>query len=70
MGTNDILEPETRYAKSGGLHIAYQVVGDGPIDLVVVPGFASNLELTWESTAESAWLRRLASFKEPSKTTD
>jgi hypothetical protein len=36
--------PETRYARSGGVHIAYQVVGDGPIDLVFVPGFVSHLE--------------------------
>ncbi len=37
--------PETRYAKSGGVHIAYQVVGDSPIDVVSVLGFASNVEL-------------------------
>ena len=36
--------PETRYAKSGDDHIAYQVVGDGPIDLVFVPGWVSNVE--------------------------
>jgi len=40
--------PETRYAKSGELRIAYQVVGNGPLDLVFVPGFVSNLaSVTW-----------------------
>jgi pimeloyl-ACP methyl ester carboxylesterase len=54
--------PETRYARSGNLHIAYQVVGDGPRDLVMVPGFVSNVEMTWEVPAAAAFLRRLASF--------
>ncbi len=40
--------PETRYARSGGLRIAYQVVGSGPLDLVFVPGFVSNIDLFWE----------------------
>lgn len=40
--------PETRYAKSGDLNIAYQVTGGGPLDLVFVPGFVSNLDLVWE----------------------
>lgn len=40
--------PETRYAKSGEVRIAYQVVGEGPLDLVFVPGFVSNVELFWE----------------------
>jgi class 3 adenylate cyclase len=40
--------PETRYAKSGELHIAYQVAGQGPLDLVVVPGFVSHVELARE----------------------
>ena len=46
--------PETRYAKSGDTSIAYQVVGDGPIDLVHVLGFTSHLELWWESPALAA----------------
>jgi class 3 adenylate cyclase len=54
--------PETRYAKSGDVSIAYQVVGDGPIDLVLVPGFVSHLELDWEEPAHAHFLRRLASF--------
>ena len=40
--------PETRYARSGSVRIAYQVVGSGPLDLVLVPGFISNLDLFWE----------------------
>jgi hypothetical protein len=39
--------PETRYAKSGDVHIAYQVVGNGPLDLVWVYGAAGNIELQW-----------------------
>lgn len=56
------MQPETRYAKSGDVHIAYQVVGDGPIDLVYVPGWVSHVEYQWESPAYSRGLRRLASF--------
>jgi pimeloyl-ACP methyl ester carboxylesterase/class 3 adenylate cyclase len=54
--------PETRYAKSGDVHIAYQVVGNGPLDLVFVPGFVSNVEANWTSPARAAFFRRLASF--------
>jgi pimeloyl-ACP methyl ester carboxylesterase len=54
--------PQTRYAKSGGLNIAYQVVGDGPIDLVYVAGWISNVELMWEEPAHAHVLGRLASF--------
>ena len=54
--------PETRYAKSGSVNIAYQVVGDGPLDLVHVPPFVSNLELQWEDPTERRYFERLASF--------
>jgi len=54
--------PPTRYARSGAVHIAYQVVGDGPLDLVVVPGWISHLELGWELPPLARFLRRLASF--------
>lgn len=54
--------PETRYARSGELTIAYQVVGEGPLDLVYVPGFLSHLEWNWEHPAYARFLRRLASF--------
>ena len=55
--------PETRYARTAdGLHIAYQVVGDGPFDLVAVLGYVSHVELSWEDPAIAAWLRELSSF--------
>jgi class 3 adenylate cyclase len=54
--------PETRYAKSGDVNIAYQVAGDGPFDLVHVPAFVSNLELQWENPDERRYFERLASF--------
>jgi class 3 adenylate cyclase len=54
--------PETRYAKSGDVNIAYQVVGDGPVDLVLVPGFVSHLDLDWEEPRYAHFLGRLASF--------
>lgn len=54
--------PETRYARCGDLRIAYQVVGNGPIDLVLVPGFISNLDLNWEEPGYSRLMRRLSSF--------
>lgn len=53
------MRPETRYAKSGEVHIAYQVIGDGPRDLVLSPGFISNLDLHWEEPGYSRLLRTL-----------
>jgi class 3 adenylate cyclase len=52
----------TRYAKSGGVSIAYQVVGDGPIDLVFTQGFVSNVDHWWEMPNAVRLLERLASF--------
>jgi len=54
--------PVTQYAKSGDLSIAYQVIGDGPLDLVLVPGWVSNIELFWEEPSCAHFLRRLSSF--------
>jgi pimeloyl-ACP methyl ester carboxylesterase len=51
-----------RYAVNEGVHIAYQVIGDGPIDLVYAPGIWSNLEIMWEWPAWARYLNRLASF--------
>jgi len=51
-----------RYAQSGDVSIAYQVTGDGPLDLVLVPGFVSHLEYDWEEPRHAAFLERLASF--------
>lgn len=53
---------EIRYAKSGGVHVAYQLIGDGPRNLVFVPGFVSNLEVQWELPDFSRFVERLASF--------
>jgi class 3 adenylate cyclase len=54
--------PETRYAKSGDVHIAYQVVGNGPIDLVLIPGLFTHVEHQWEEPSFARFLERLASF--------
>src|SRR5215831_12235020 len=54
--------PETRYAKSGDTYIAYQVMGDGPFDLVLVPGFISHVEMQLEQPLHASFMRRLASF--------
>ena len=56
------MQPETKYAKSGDVHVAYQVLGDGPIDLVIVPGWVSHIELVWEEPQAAAFLRRLGEF--------
>jgi pimeloyl-ACP methyl ester carboxylesterase len=54
--------PDTRYALSGGLNIAYQVVGSGPVDLVYVPGWVSHVELGWELPQLVSGFERLSSF--------
>jgi pimeloyl-ACP methyl ester carboxylesterase len=56
------VQPETRYADSGGVNIAYQVLGDGPRDLVFVMGWVSNIEVFWEEPTLARFLTRLASF--------
>jgi pimeloyl-ACP methyl ester carboxylesterase/DNA-binding CsgD family transcriptional regulator len=56
------MRAETKYAKSGDVSIAYQVVGDGPFDLVLVPGFLSHVELAWEEPRLARFLTELASF--------
>src|SRR2546422_9034461 len=54
--------PQTRYARSDDVNIAYQVVGDGPLDLVFVMGWVSHLDYFWEEPSFARFLRRLASF--------
>ncbi|HEY2231369.1 MAG TPA: alpha/beta fold hydrolase [Xanthobacteraceae bacterium] len=54
--------PATRYAKSGEVRIAYQVMGQGPLDLVFLPGIPSNLEVHWEDAGFRRLLHRLATF--------
>jgi pimeloyl-ACP methyl ester carboxylesterase len=56
------MPPQTRYTKSGAVNIAYQVVGKGPPDLVLVPGWVSNMDVCWEEPSFSRFLTRLASF--------
>jgi pimeloyl-ACP methyl ester carboxylesterase len=53
---------KTWYARSGEVNIAYQVVGEGPFDLIWVPGWISNVEASWEVPEYARFLRRLASF--------
>jgi pimeloyl-ACP methyl ester carboxylesterase len=53
---------EVRYARSGEINIAYQVTGDGPFDLVLVPGFISHLELDWAEPRHARFLDRLGAF--------
>ena len=54
--------PETRYAKSGDVNIAYQVTGEGPFDIVHIPPFASHVELAWQVPGLAYLYRQLASF--------
>jgi pimeloyl-ACP methyl ester carboxylesterase/class 3 adenylate cyclase len=56
------MQPITRYAKSGDVHIAYQTFGAGPINVVMVPGFVSNVENYWEQPDFARFLRRLSSY--------
>ena len=56
------MEREIRYAINDGVHIAYTVVGDGPIDLVYAPGIWSNLDVMWDDPRWARFLDRLASF--------
>ena len=56
------MQPKTEYAKSEDVHVAYQVLGDGPLQLVFAPGFVSHVEHFWEDPALARFLRRLASF--------
>jgi pimeloyl-ACP methyl ester carboxylesterase len=58
----DFTPPQTHYAQSGHVNIAYQVVGDGPIDLVFVMGWVSHLDYFWAEPSFARFLRRLASF--------
>ena len=60
--TTDAAVPPTRYARSGDVNIAYQVLGDGPLDLVFVMGWVSHLEYFWTEPSFARFLRRLSSF--------
>jgi len=56
------MRPETHYARNGDAHIAYQVIGDGPLDVVFVSSFMSNIDLQWEHPAMSAFAKRISAF--------
>jgi class 3 adenylate cyclase len=56
------MAPEIRYARSGDVHIAYTVTGEGPLDLVLVEGYFTHLGIMWEQPAYRRWVNRLASF--------
>jgi pimeloyl-ACP methyl ester carboxylesterase len=56
------MQPDTRYAKSGDVHVAYQVFGEGPVNLVFAPPFVSNVENYWDEPDFARWLLRLASY--------
>jgi len=56
------MEARTKYAKSGDVHIAYSIFGDGPRDIVLMPGTLSHVELYWELPANEYILKRLTSF--------
>src|SRR5947209_1731374 len=54
------MKPEVRYAKSGDLHVAYETLGDGPLDFVLAPGFVSHLDLGWENAGVRGFLEHAA----------
>lgn len=56
------MQPETRYAKSGDVHIAYQKFGEGSVNLVIFPFFVSNVEHFWEDPDIARWLLRVGTF--------
>jgi hypothetical protein len=61
-GEEEAMPPATRYARSGSVHIAYQMIGQGPMDLALVPGWLSHLESVWEEPGLARLLERLATF--------
>ena len=62
QGRDSAAAPQTHYVESGGVHIAYQVVGEGERDLLFVPGLMSHLELAWDDSGTASFYRRLASL--------
>jgi pimeloyl-ACP methyl ester carboxylesterase len=56
------MRPETNFTQSGDVSVAYQVMGEGPLNLLIVPGFISYLEAAWENPAYARFLERLAPF--------
>ena len=56
------MQPEARYTKSGDVHIAYQMFGEGPLNIAFAPPSFSNVEHWWDEPDVSRWLLRLASY--------
>ena len=56
------MRPRTHYAKAGDISIAYQVTGNGPIDLVRVPGWISNVDYDWEYAPQARLIERISQF--------
>jgi pimeloyl-ACP methyl ester carboxylesterase len=56
------MDSPVKYAKSGEVHIAYRVFGNGPRDIVLIPGTLSHVELTWERPSNQHLLKRLTAF--------
>ncbi len=56
------MAPETKYTTSGSVNIAYQAFGEGNVDLVIVPGWVSNIDIFWEEPSVARFFERLASF--------
>jgi hypothetical protein len=56
------MSAETKYAHSGDVMVAYQVIGHGPLDLLIVPGFISHIEQAWEDPSYAHFLQQLSSF--------
>ena len=56
------MNPETRYTNAGSVTIAYQILGSGPVDIVLVPGWVSNIDIFWEEPRVARFLRRIASY--------
>ena len=54
--------PQTKYARSGEVNIAYQIVGDGSEYLIFIPGWCSNVEEVWNIPQLSAWLAQLSMY--------
>jgi alpha/beta hydrolase family protein len=56
------MTPETKYTRVDNINIAYQVVGNGPVDLILVPGWVSNIEVFWEEPRVARFFNKLATF--------
>ncbi|MCW5519056.1 alpha/beta fold hydrolase [Aureitalea sp. L0-47] len=56
------MKPKTNYTKSGDFNIAYQVIGDGPVDIIYIPGWVSNIDMMWAEPRLASFLTRLTLF--------